>query len=167
MSSINPHLLSSVIRFLWSEFFSKSFKIEKFLPAQATITSKTANMQFSHIATFGLFSLALAGHMKRTAATVESDIATISTDLTSFDASINSFTGKLVQALALLSAYDTLAGAVTTATSDVASTGALDASDSGTIYTAVSSLTTQVATTLSDAVAKASVPKNFGWAIHN
>ncbi|KAJ4387379.1 hypothetical protein N0V93_007970 [Gnomoniopsis smithogilvyi] len=121
-------------------------------------------MQLSHIANFGLFSLAFAGPMKRTAATIESDIATISTDLTSFDASINKFTGTLIQALALLSAYDTLDAAVTTATSDITSTGTLDASDSDTIYTAVSSLTTQIETTLSDAVAKYSVVESAGYA---
>lgn len=117
-------------------------------------------MQLTNLATLSLFGLALARpqHHRRTAATIESDLATVSTDLTAFDKDINAFTGSLLQALALLSAYDTLASAVTTTTSDVTSTGTLDASDSATIYTTLESLTTQITTTLSDAVAKVGVP---------
>lgn len=114
-------------------------------------------MQLSHFASLSLFGLTLASPMKRTAATIEADIATVSTDLTSFDASINAFTGSLLQALSLLTAYDTLATAITTATSAVTSTGALDSADSATIYTAVSSLTTEIEKTLSDAVTKVSL----------
>lgn len=118
-------------------------------------------MQLTHLATLSLFGLALARpqaqqqqHHRRTAAAIESDLATVSTELTAFDKDINAFTGTLLQALALLSAYDDLADAVTTATSDVTSTGALSATDSATIYATVDSLTTQITTTLSDAVAK-------------
>lgn len=114
-------------------------------------------MQLSQIATFGLFSLALARpNHKRTAKVIESDISTVSSDLTTFDNDINKFTGSAIQALSLLSAYETLDSAVNTATSDITSTGTLSSSDSATIYTAVSSLTTQITTTLSDAVAKVS-----------
>lgn len=115
-------------------------------------------MQFSQITTaLGLLGLALAGparQHKRTAAQIESDLSTVSTDLTAFDASINAFTGSLIQALSLLSSYNTLAGAVTAATSEVTSTGALASSDSATIYAAVNSLTTQITTTLTDTSAK-------------
>lgn len=112
-------------------------------------------MQLSQIATFGLFGLALARpHHRRTAATIESDLATVATDLTAFDKDINAFTGSLLQALALLSAYDTLATAVTTTTSAITSTGTLASSDSATIYASFSSLTSQITTTLGDAVAK-------------
>lgn len=114
-------------------------------------------MQFSQITSFGLFSLALASPItKRTAATVETDIATIVTDLTAFDTAINKFTGTLVTALSVLSAYNTLDTAVNTATADITSTGTLDSTDSATIYAAVSSLTTQIASTLTDANAQVS-----------
>ncbi|KAF3763238.1 hypothetical protein M406DRAFT_356982 [Cryphonectria parasitica EP155] len=124
-------------------------------------------MQLSQITVFGLFSLAAArphAHHKRTAAEIESSIASISTELTTFDNDINAFTGSLLQALALLTAYDSLDSAVTSATSDITSTGALDESDSATIYADVSSLTTQITTTLSDAVAKYSVVESAGYA---
>lgn len=113
-------------------------------------------MQLSQIATFGLFGLALARpqHNKRTAAEIETDLATVSSDLTAFDTQINAFTGTLIQALALLSSYTTLDEAVQATTSDVTSTGTLSADDSETIYDTVDSLTTQIVSTLSDAVAK-------------
>lgn len=114
-------------------------------------------MQFSQIALLGLIGMAVAkpAHVnKRTAAQIESDISTVSSDLTSFDKSINAFTGTLIQALSLLSSYETLSSAVEATTSKVTSTGDLSSSDSATIYSAVESLTTQITDTLSDAVAK-------------
>lgn len=117
-------------------------------------------MQFSQIALFGLVGMAVATpvHHKRTAAQIEADIATVSSDLTSFDNSINKFTGTLLQALSLLSSYNTLSSAIEAATSEITSTGTLSSTDSTTIYTDVEDLTAQITTTLSDAVAKASAP---------
>lgn len=116
-------------------------------------------MQFSKITSLGLFSLALASPIKkRTAATIETDIATISTDLTAFDAAINKFTGTLVTALSVLSAYNTLDAAVNAATADITSTGTLDSADSATIYASLSDLTTQISSTLTDANAQVSSP---------
>lgn len=109
-------------------------------------------MQF--LALITLLPLALARPSIRTVATVEADIAGVSTDLTSFDASILAFTGKLTQALALLSAYDTLSSAVQSTTTAVTSNGALDSADSATIYASVTSLTTEIEKTLTDAVAQ-------------
>ncbi|KAI3396070.1 hypothetical protein diail_487 [Diaporthe ilicicola] len=121
-------------------------------------------MQFSKIITASLFGLSLGSPVeRRTAAEIEADIATASSDLTSFDTAINGFTGSLIQALSLLTSYNSLASAITTATSDVTSTGALAASDSATIYTAVSSLTDQITDTLSDATAKESVVASSGY----
>lgn len=112
-------------------------------------------MQLSQITLFGLVGLAVAKPLhSRTAATIESDIATVNSDLTSFDASINKFTGSLLQALSLLSAYDTLSTAIETTTSAITSTGALTSTDSATIYAAVETLSDEITTTLSDAVAK-------------
>ncbi|PSR81956.1 hydrophobic surface binding protein A-domain-containing protein [Coniella lustricola] len=122
-------------------------------------------MYFSQLAVLSLAGLALASPVaKRTAATIEADIATVSSDLTTFDNDINKFTGTALQALALLSAYETLNTAVTTTTTAVTSTGALDAADSATIYADVSSLSAKVVTTLSDAVAKYSVVESAGYA---
>ncbi|KAJ0117407.1 hydrophobic surface binding protein a [Diaporthe amygdali] len=121
-------------------------------------------MQFSKILITSLFGLAVASPIdKRTAAEIETDIATISSDLTSFNTAINAFTGSLLQALSLLTSYNTLASATTTATSEITSTGALAASDSATIYASVSSLTTQISDTLSDATAKESVVASSGY----
>jgi hypothetical protein len=112
-------------------------------------------MQFSKIVMASLMGLALGSPIdRRTAAQVEADIATISSDLTSFNTAINGFTGNLFQALALLTSYNSLASAITTATSQVQSTGALAASDSATIYAAMQSLTAQITDTLGDASAK-------------
>lgn len=109
-------------------------------------------MQF--LSLLALLHLALAHPTIRTAAAVESDIAVVAKDLTAFDTSIKAFTGSAIQALNLLSAYNTLATAVETATAAVTSTGALASTDSATIYASTASLTTQITTTLADAVAK-------------
>lgn len=113
-------------------------------------------MKFSHIVYFGVVGIAVAkpAHHKRTAAEIESDLDTVSSNLASFDDSINSFTGTLLQALALLSSYNTLSASVETATDEVTSTGTLDSDDSATIYSQVEDLTTQIVDTLSDAVDK-------------
>lgn len=121
-------------------------------------------MQFSQIALLSIVGTAVATpthtlnqhyNNKRTAAQIEADIATVSADLTSFDNAINKFTGTLLQALSLLSSYNTLSAAVEAATSGVTSTGTLSSTDSATIYADVADLTAQITTTLSDAVAKA------------
>lgn len=121
-------------------------------------------MQLSKIIITSLFGLALGSPIdRRTAAEIETDIATVSSDLTSFTTAINAFTGSLLQALSLLTSYNTLASAITAATSEVTSTGALAAADSATIYTSVSSLTTQITDTLSDATAKVGAPGGARW----
>jgi hypothetical protein len=113
-------------------------------------------MQLNKITLLALFGLTAASPIKsRTAASVESAISTVSSELKVFDGDVTSFTGSLFQALALYSAYNTLAGDITSATSAVTSTGALSSSDSATIYAQVNSLTTQITSTLSDAEAKA------------
>lgn len=112
-------------------------------------------MQLSKIVMASLLGLALGSPIdKRTPAEVEADIATVSSDLTSFNTAINAFTGSLIQALSLLISYNNLASAITTATSQVTSTGALSSADSATIYADVDSLTAQITDTLSDATAK-------------
>ncbi|KAG8162594.1 hypothetical protein KVR01_008359 [Diaporthe batatas] len=121
-------------------------------------------MQFSKIAMASLLGLALGSPVdKRTPAQVEADIADISSDLTSFNTAINAFTGSLIQALSLLTSYNNLASAITTATSQVTSTGALAAADSATIYADVQSLTAQITDTLGDATAKQSVVASSGY----
>lgn len=113
------------------------------------------NMQFSKIIMTSLLGLALGSPVeKRTAAEIEADIATVSSDLTSFNTAINAFTGSLIQALSLLTSYNTLASAITAATAEVTDTGALTSAESATIYADVDSLTAQITDTLSDATAK-------------
>lgn len=132
-----------------------------------TALAPGSNMHFPQIALFGLVGVgavhAAAVLDKRTAAQVESDIATVSADLASFDNAIQSFTGSLLQALSLLSAYNTLSSAVEAATAEVTSTGTLASGDSATIYAAVDSLTAQISTTLGDVTDKVCMPCD----IHN
>lgn len=122
-------------------------------------------MHFPQIALFGLVGVgavhAAAVLDKRTAAQVESDIATVAADLTSFANAIESFTGSLLQALSLLSAYNTLSSAVEAATAEVTSTGALASGDSATIYAAVDSLTAQITTTLGTVTDKVCMPRDI------
>lgn len=112
-------------------------------------------MQFSKIVMTSLLGFALGSPIdKRTPAEIEADIATVSSDLTSFNTAINAFTGSLLQALSLLTSYNTLSSSIDAATAEITSTGALAAADSATIYADVDSLTAQITDTLSDATAK-------------
>ncbi|KAG6354755.1 hypothetical protein INS49_003836 [Diaporthe citri] len=121
-------------------------------------------MQFSKIVMTSLLGLALGSPFeRRTPAKIKADIATVSSDLTSFNTAINAFTGSLIQALSLLTSYNNLASAITAATAEVTSTGAIAAADSATIYADVQSLTAQITDTLGDATAKESVVASSGF----
>jgi hypothetical protein len=124
-------------------------------------------MQLTKLFVLGLFGSAVSGLtikrtpptvesdiVKRTAATVASDIATVSSQLTTVDSAVNSFTGGLFQGLGLLIDFNTLKSDVTAATAEVTSTGALSSADSATIYSAVSALVTKIVTVLTDVEAK-------------
>lgn len=112
-------------------------------------------MKFTSTVVLALFGFATAAPApKRSAATVESAISTISSDLTTLDTNIKAFTGSIIQGLTLLTNFESIESAISSATSTVTSTGTLASSDSATIYSALSSLTTKIATTLSDTTAK-------------
>jgi hypothetical protein len=132
-------------------------------------------MQLTKIALFGLVGIAAAAPLnhndrlrsilsgekasvvsERSASTIESDISTISSDVTTLTSQISSFTGSIIQGLSLLVTFDDLEGDINTGTSDVKSTGTLSSSDSATIYSDVSALTTKITTALTAATAKVS-----------
>jgi hypothetical protein len=114
-------------------------------------------MHFSKIALFSLIGFAVAAPLEvRTASQITSDINTVDSDVATFDSDIKSFSGSLLQCFIMLSAYDSLDSAVKTTTSDVKSTGTLNAGDSATVFMSVATMTSDFETFLSDATAKVS-----------
>ncbi|KAH8648697.1 hydrophobic surface binding protein A-domain-containing protein [Xylariales sp. PMI_506] len=122
-----------------------------------------------HATSFALFNLVVVvlgapgSPSRRSASSIESDISTISSELTTLDSQIDSFDGGLLSALSLLVTFNDLQSDITTATSDVESTGALSDSDSATIYSNAEALTTQITSVLSDVEAKVSTVASSGY----
>lgn len=119
----------------------------------------TITMKLSIVSLLTLWGLASAAPTKRSPASIESAISSISGNLGTLDRDINSFTGSFFEALGLLADFNNLQSSISSATSEVTSTGALGDSDSATIYDSLSSLASQVAGTLSDTEAKVSRPQ--------
>jgi hypothetical protein len=115
-------------------------------------------MQITKAVVFALLGLASASPVKRTAAQIQSDLATISKDLATLDKDVKAFTGSIFQGIGLISDVNSLEGAITSATSDVKSTGALSVADSTAIFTTLSSLSTQILTLLTDTQGKVCLP---------
>lgn len=105
-------------------------------------------------------SLALALPIsKRTAATVLSDISSISSDVATLTSDATAYTGSLLQSLALAITVDSLESAITTATSDATSSSTFTSAESDEILAAVTTLTPNIVTLLSDLDAKVRIPK--------
>ncbi|KAE9377739.1 hypothetical protein N431DRAFT_461324 [Stipitochalara longipes BDJ] len=100
---------------------------------------------------------------KRSATTVLSDIASISSDVATLTSDAVAYTGGLFQSLALAITVDSLESAITTATSDTTSSGTFSSTDSDSILAAVTSLTPNIITLLSDLDAKASTISSAGY----
>jgi hypothetical protein len=116
-------------------------------------------MQFNTVTLLALVGLVAAlpasdRVTKRTAAAIESAIATVSSKLTTLDSQISSFNGNIIVALELLTTFNDLKTDITTATTDITSNGALDDTNSATIYADITALTTKITTVLADVDAK-------------
>jgi hypothetical protein len=92
--------------------------------------------------------------IKRSVTTVLSDIASISSDVATLTSDATAYTGGLFQSLALAITVDSLESAITTATSDTTSSGTFSSTDSDSILAAVTTLTPNIVTLLSDLDAK-------------
>lgn len=91
---------------------------------------------------------------KRDASTVLSDIASISSDVSSLTSDAVSYTGSLLQSLSLAITVDNLESSIKTATSDTTSSSAFTSAESDEILSAVTTLTPNIITLLSDLEAK-------------
>jgi len=118
-------------------------------------------MQFTNIILTLFFASSLSSALpvtktKRSANTVLSDIASISSDVATLTSDAVAYTGGLFQSLALAITVDSLESAITTATSDTTSSGTFSSTDSDSILAAVTTLTPNIITLLSDLDAKVS-----------
>jgi hypothetical protein len=95
---------------------------------------------------------------KRSVSTVLSDLASISSDVATLTSDATAYTGGLFQSLALAITVDSLESAITTATSDTTSSGTFSSTDSDSILAAVTTLTPNIVTLLSDLDAKVILP---------
>ena len=113
-------------------------------------------MHFAQVlfAVVGIASVSAAPLSVRTAATVESDISTILADLQSLDGKVKSFDGGIISGISFLSAYNSLRGSITSATTTVNSTGTLSAADSATIVTGLTPVVAEVQVVTTDLIAK-------------
>lgn len=112
-------------------------------------------MHFTTILPLALCAfLSAAPLQKRDAATVLSDISTISNAVATLDSEVNSYTGSSDQAMAVISSINSLENTLQTATSDTTSSSPFSESDSESIANAISSLTPNIVTLVSDLDAK-------------
>ena len=115
-------------------------------------------MQFTTILSLALCALASAAPLqKRDATTVLFDIATISGNVSTLTGEINSYSDSFTQSLALVNEVDSLSNSLKTATTDTSSSTAFSEADSESIANAISSLTPNIITLLSDLDAKVSL----------
>jgi len=94
---------------------------------------------------------------------VLSDIASISSDVATLTSDAGSYTGGLFQSLALAITVDSLESAITTATSDTTSSATFSSADSDSILAAVTALTPNILTLLSDLDGIASTIASAGY----
>lgn len=117
-------------------------------------------MQFSNIALLGLLAIASAvpvAPVKRTAATIKSEITTVNNQLHKVDTDIVNYNGGLLgplQLLVLAADVTTLQTDANTLSADVTATGTLGASDSSDIATGVAGVVTTLCTALVHAASK-------------
>ncbi|KAH8800306.1 hydrophobic surface binding protein A [Xylogone sp. PMI_703] len=100
---------------------------------------------------------------KRDASTVLSDISSISSDVATLISDALSYTGSLFQSLSLAITVDNLESSINTATSDTTLSSAFTDAESDEILSAVTTLTPNIITLLSDLEAKASTIASAGY----
>ncbi|KAE8442791.1 hypothetical protein EG329_002824 [Mollisiaceae sp. DMI_Dod_QoI] len=100
---------------------------------------------------------------KRTAATILSDISNISSGVATLTSDATAFTGGLLQSLALATDVESLESSITTTTSDATSSSTFTDAESDKILAALTTLTPQIVTLLTDLDAKASTVSSAGY----
>jgi hypothetical protein len=117
-------------------------------------------MQFSNIALFGLVAIATAvpvEPVKRSAASIKSEITTVNTQLHKVDNDVLHYTGGILgpfQLVGLIADVNVLQTDANTLSADVTATGPLSAADSADIATGIAGVVTTLCTTLADAATK-------------
>jgi hypothetical protein len=132
-------------------------------------------MQYLNIALVTLFAIASATPVvtvKRSPATIQTELGIVDAQLHVFDNDIKHFTGGLAgifQIIVLNADGTALVNDFTTLANDIVATGTLSAADSVNVAAGVATVVASLCTTLADAVVKAPVIATAGYTtlVHN